>query len=203
MTEKKTVAYKCVGCGLISEVDTGFGAAVVPAPEMSIDHFFVEQAQVFPLELETEEKPTEPCVDCTGEHIQEQPALEEGLYYNIGDCPECGSHHWAWMGGLSMALPPIEEVSPVKPQENQDECAEYNSDMAETGFSTAVAPTPEVSNEYVAQQYATSSLSEVDPAPKKKIECTQCGRIEEIDINVNEIPSCITCGSADWGQVPH
>lgn len=200
MTEHKTVTYKCVGCGRIKETDTGFAATVVPAPEVSLDHLSLEQAQVLPLNVEVEKEPAEPCIDC--EEQQESKSLEEGLYYNIGDCPECGSHHWARTGGIIPPLPPLEAASPADKQENQEDCPECTGDKAETGFSTAVAPTPEVSNEALAQQFATSSLSDADPAPKKKVECAQCGRVEEIDENVNEIPGCITCGSADWGQVP-
>ena len=207
MTNSKTMAYKCVECGLITETDEGFIGAMVPTPETSPEHHSFEQAQVLPLGIKTEEKPVAPCPDCSGEKVQEQPVLEEsldeGLYYNIGDCPECGSHHWARTGGHIAALPPIEEVAPVEKKETPDDCPECAADQAETGFSTAVAPTPEVGNELLAQQFATSSLSDVDPTPKKKVECTQCGRLEEIDDNVNEIPGCITCGSADWGQVPH
>lgn len=202
MIEKKTVVYKCVGCSRIAETDTGFTAAVVLAPEMSFDHLSLEQAQALPLELETEES-AEPCADCTKEEPEERPALKEGLYYNIGECSECGSHYWSQMGGFIAGLPPTEEVSIVEPQENQDECAECACDKVDTGFSGVVAPTPEVGNELLALQFAMSSLSHVDPTPKKKVECTQCGRVEEIDVNVNDIPGCIACGSADWGQVPH
>ncbi|MBT9135663.1 MAG: hypothetical protein DDT34_00723 [Firmicutes bacterium] len=94
MTIPKREAIKCVGCGLVKEMDDGFAASMAPSAEISTELWAIQQVQSMPLAVDGDEKT--PAVTTAKTIPQSDTGLEAAVRGD--ECTECHGVQWYRVG---------------------------------------------------------------------------------------------------------
>jgi len=83
---------KCVGCGFVKDMDSGFAIGVAPLAEISTEQWALHQVQSMPLTSDDEKSSAQ--VDKTPSPSEEAPSAS----FQGDECAECHGVQWYRIG---------------------------------------------------------------------------------------------------------